>query len=286
MVESILAYLWQALSATLIQILILFAPGLLLTLILYFETRFIQSRTINRLGLKWYLGLFGWLGTIIHELGHVLFCLIFWHKITEMKLLAPDPETGTLGYVKHSYNPKNVYQLAGNFFIGIGPILLGTVAIFLLSYWLLRVSPLNPGTSLVSIPSSLGTWDILKGLFQNLWNSSRHLLVEIFSWQHLFSWQLYLFVYLAFAIGSSLALSPPDIKAALGGFGVILILIFIINVSTVWAGNFISAFVIGISGYYAVFYAAVFLIVLINVAVSLFITLPLSQIRPNHAKGA
>ena len=91
---------------------------------------------------------------------------------------------------------------------------------------------------------------------------------------------------MAFVIGSSLTLSLPDIKAALGGFGVILILIFILNVSTVWAGNFISAFVIGISGYYALFYAIVFLIMLINLIVCLFIILPLSQLRPNNAKVA
>ena len=150
MVELILSYLGQALAATFIQILILFTPGLLLTLILHFETGFIQHRTINTLGLRWYLGLFGWLGTIIHELGHALFCLIFRHKITEMKLLDPDPETGTLGYVRHSYDPKNIYQLVGNFFIGIGPILLGTAVIFLLCYWLLGLNTFNTATASVT----------------------------------------------------------------------------------------------------------------------------------------
>jgi hypothetical protein len=73
MVETILSYLWQAFSATLIQILILCGPGLLLTLILNFVTRFIQSRAINAIGRGWYLGLFGWLGTVVHELGHAIF---------------------------------------------------------------------------------------------------------------------------------------------------------------------------------------------------------------------
>lgn len=275
MVESILSYFWQALSVTLIQVLILFGPGSVLTLILHLETGFIQKRALNRLGLRWYLVLFGWLGTVVHELGHALFCLIFRHKITEIKLLAPDPENGTLGYVKHSYNPQNIYQLAGNFFVGIGPILLGIAVIYLLSYWLLGLNPFNPGYSFNNVFSHLNTWETGRSLFQNLWNSSGHLLGDVFSRQHLSSWQLFLFIYLAFAIGSSITLSPPDIKAALSGFGIILILMFILNLATVWAGNFISNLVINISSYYVLFFVVVLLIFLVNLVIALLIFLPL-----------
>ena len=286
MVELILSYLWQALSSTLFQILILLGPGLLLTLILNFETRFIENRAVNTLGRGWYLGLFGWLGTIVHELGHAIFCIIFGHKITDMKLFSPDPETGTLGYIKQSYNRTNIYQLVGNFFIGIGPILLGTAVVFILTYCLLGFNPLNTSSYFNLASSQLNSWDTFRDVFQSLWNSSGHLFLEIFSWQHLSSWQLYAFIYLVFAIGSSITLSPPDIKAALGGFAVIAILIFILNLATVWAGNFVSNIVIGIAGYYALFYTILFLIILVNIAVALLIFLPLSMVRSNHSKAS
>jgi hypothetical protein len=286
MAESILTYLWQVLLATLIQTLVFFGPGLVLTLILHFETRFIQNRIVGTLGLKWYLGLFGWLGTIIHELGHAIFCLIFGHKISEMKLFDPDPETGTLGYVKHSYNSKNIYQLVGNFFIGIGPILLGTAVIFLLAFWLLRLNPPNLNNGFSNIALDLNTWDTFKTLLQTFWNSSSNLLGEVFSRPHLSSWEWYVFIYLAFAIGSSITLSPPDIKAAFSGFGIILILIFIINLATIWTGDFISRIVFSIAAYYSLFYAIVFLILLINLAVALLLLIPSSLLRPSHSKAA
>jgi len=55
-------------------------------------------------------------------------------------------------------------------------------------------------------------------IFQVLWTSSVSLLREVFSWHNLAAWQFYVFIYLAFAIGSSITLSPPDIKGALKGF--------------------------------------------------------------------
>ncbi len=285
MANSVLSYIWQAFSATLIQILILFGPGLLLTLLLNFEIRFIENRAVSTLGRGLYLGLFGWHGTVIHELGHALFCVVFGHKITEMKLFSPDTENGRLGYVKHSYNPKNIYQLMGNFFIGIGPILLGTAAILLLAYWLIGLNPFSAGTYFSFESSQLNSWESLRELFQRLWNSSGHLFLEIFSWQHLSSWQLYAFIYLVFAIGSSITLSPSDIKSALVGLIIIVALLFILNLATVWAGNFVSNAITGIASYYALFFTIVYLIILVNIAVALLMLLPLSLVRSSHSKA-
>src|SRR3989339_282782 len=77
-------------------------------------------------------------GTPIHELGHAVMCLIFDHKITDIKLLQFNDEQ-SLGYVAHAYNRRSLYQNIGNFFIGIGPIISGTISIILL-LWLLLPS--------------------------------------------------------------------------------------------------------------------------------------------------
>ncbi len=225
------------------------------------------------------------MGTITHELGHAIFCLIFRHKITAIKLFDPDPETGTLGYVAHSYNSRSVYQVMGNFFIGIGPILLGTAIISLLSYLLLGINPFTLANSLSFTPGQIYSWDTVMQISQILWTSSADLFSQVFSWRNLATWQLYAFIYLAFAIGSSIRLSPPDIKTTLKGLGVILILIFIFNLATVWTGDFTSNIIVGTVGYFRVFYTAMFLIFLLNIAVSFLLLLPLSLLRKRHSSS-
>ncbi len=283
MVEAVLSYLWAATLASLIQIGVFLVPGLVLALIMNYQSEFVVRHALLTMGYRPYLVLFGWLGTIVHELGHVIFCIIFRHKIISMKLFSPDRETGILGYVEQTYDSKSVYQLIGNFFIGVGPIILGTAIICLLSYLLLGLDPFVLADKFNMASSYIPSWGALLQIFQILWTSSTSMLFELFSWHNLSSWQLYLFIYLAFAIGSSITLSPSDIKASLKGSGVILILILIFNLATLWAGDLVSDIITGTIGYFRVFYIAMFLILLLNIAVSVLILLPLSLLRARHS---
>ncbi len=282
MVEAILTYLWAAVLAGLVQIGIFIVPGLILAFIINYESAFVQKRALVALGRGWYLGLFGWLGTMVHEIGHAFFCLIFLHKITAIKLFNPDPETGTLGYVKHSYNPKSLYQVVGNFFIGVGPIVFGTDVIYLLLYLLLGLNPFQLAGNLNLGSASIYSWDAFMQIVRVLWSSSASLLREVFSWPNLSSWQLYVFIYLVFAIGSSINLSPSDIKGSFKAFILILILIFIFNLATVWAGNFMTESITASIGFIVVFYTAAFLILLLNIAFSILLLLPLSLLRKHR----
>jgi hypothetical protein len=283
MVEAVLSYLWAAILASLTQIGIFLVPGLVLTLIMNYASTLMQRRALATIGKSWFLGLFGWLGTVIHELGHAFFCLIFRHKITAMKLFDPDPETGTLGYVEHTYDSSNIYQLAGNFFIGIGPILLGTALIYILLFLLLGLNPFNFVTNVDLATPHIYSWGILTTIIQTFWTSSTGLISEIFSGNNLSTWQLYVFIYLAFAIGSSITLSPSDIKGTLKGLSVILILVFIFNLATVWAGDLTSNIFKGTISYFLVFYISMFLILLMDIFVSFVLLLPLS-LMTRHSK--
>jgi hypothetical protein len=283
MVDAVLSYLWAAILATLTQIAIFLVPGLVLTLVMNYTSTLMQRRALATIGKGWFLGLFGWLGTVVHELGHALFCVIFRHKITAMKLFDPDPETGTLGYVEHTYDSSNIYQLVGNFFIGIGPILLGTTLIYILLFLLLGLNPFNFVTNVDLAMPHIYSWGVLTTIFQTFWTSSTGLISEIFSGNNLSTWQLYLLIYLAFAIGSSITLSPSDIKGTLKGLSVILILVFIFNLATVWAGDLTSNIFKGTISYFLVFYISMFLILLMDIFVSFVLLLPLS-LMTRHSK--
>lgn len=70
------------------------------------------------------------IGTPIHELGHALLAVLFRHSVTNVKLFSPDPKTGVLGYVEHSYQ-NTAYQIIGCFFIGVAPLIFGAFCIYL-----------------------------------------------------------------------------------------------------------------------------------------------------------
>ena len=200
MVETIFLYLWKAILTTLAQIGIFFVPGLIFTVVVNYVSTLLQKRALLTIGRGWFLGLFGWLGTIIHELGHAFFCIVFRHKITEMKLFDPDPETGTLGYVQHTYEPSSPYQTAGNFFVGIGPILIGAALIYLALFLLLRLNPFNFAVNSGSPSSGIYSWNVLYQVLQSLLTSSKNLFSGIFVPHNFTTWQIYLFVYLTFTI--------------------------------------------------------------------------------------
>jgi hypothetical protein len=74
----------------------------------------------------------GWIGTPVHELSHVVGCVIFGHEIEKVSLFKPEAETGVLGYVEHRYNSKSLLHNVGCFWIGIAP-LFGNLGV---AYWL------------------------------------------------------------------------------------------------------------------------------------------------------
>jgi hypothetical protein len=62
-----------------------------------------------------------------------------------------------------------------------------------------------------------------------------------------------------------------------------LILIFIFNLATVWAGDLTSKIFIGTVSYFLVFYIAMFLILLLDILVSILLLLPLLILRTRHS---
>ena len=273
-IRVMVCYLFTAFIISLQQIFVLLGPGLLLALLMNYLAGFVQKRSYSLMGSKIYLGLFGWLGTMIHELGHAVFCVLFRHRINKMRLFSFNPNSDKLGYVNHSYNPNRIYQVIGNFFIGIGPILFGSVVIYGLSHLLLRSDILQSIAALRIQSTEAGVWEYSLQAIAVVWNGVRTLCMGLFTGENLTDWRLYLFLYVVFCIGSSITLSPADMKGAGRGLGAFVAVFFLFNIVTYWIiDDDLTEVFRFFTRYYSFFYTTMLLAITLNVMASIALLL-------------
>lgn len=162
----------------------------------------------------------GAIGTPVHECSHALMCLIFAHKITDVKLFQIDDDDGLLGYVLHSYNRRSLYQRIGNFFIGIAPILVISAILYGVAYLLMpsMIKTMGANADLNDAFNSFG------GFFSNL----GAILKAFFSAAK--TWQWWVFILLGSFLCLHMTLSKLDIQGALGGILFILLISLTLNV--------------------------------------------------------
>ncbi len=191
--------------------------------VLYTVERLAARFIAKRLGWNGVL-LTGWLGVPLHELSHWIVARMFGHRIVGWKLFEPDPATGTLGYVRHAYERRNLWQLSGNFFVGIAPLGAGGLALAWLlmsmlhpapEFWRLHSAGLGTGLDL----SGHGWADWAIALASNLWHATQRLAVGL--WHERTVW-LPLQAYVGVAIASHAAPSPRDLRESLPGLPVVL----------------------------------------------------------------
>ena len=158
MLRTVFDYLGQSALLTLEQLLIVFGPVLALALILHRLSDQVRRRSAGLFGADFYTYLTA-PGVMVHEVGHAFFCVLFGHRIVSMRLFRPGRD-GTLGYVEHSWNRRNLYQSVGNFFIGTGPIWFGSALIYLLTAWLLGSRVTTPGQGIAPRPGE-SPWEVI-----------------------------------------------------------------------------------------------------------------------------
>ncbi|HRN41866.1 MAG TPA: hypothetical protein PK649_07300 [Vicingus sp.] len=270
--ETALQYLLDVLLATLTHLAILLAPILLLGLIMHLISQQIEKLTVGIIGMHGYLYLFGWIGTAVHELGHLIFALIFGHHISNVKLFSFNASNPEMGYVKHTFNKKNIYQNLGNFFIGIGPILLGGSALFIIGYFLLDIN-FNSITNnnLKLINSSVS--ESIKNVFYSFYDALMRLIKSILHNNETVWWKYLLFFYLLFAIGSSISLSKSDIKGSFSGLLLFIALILLFNLTTLWLGDFAIIIFTTLSNLASGFYLILFMSIFFNLGFLLLLWL-------------
>ncbi|OXX83023.1 hypothetical protein AVM15_13840, partial [Paraclostridium benzoelyticum] len=201
--------------------------GILLNLIESKNNELIQ----NSLGIN-FIVFTGFIGTVVHELSHMLMAFIFNHKIVKVELFRPFKykEDGVLGYVKHTYNPSSLYQQIGNFFIGIAPMIFGTLFI-----WILLILFSNDTykvlTNNIHIDlyiKYLESTDYLK-VFSLLINDTLLILKSMFSLKYLADFKHLIMLFFIYSIATHMSLSLADLKGSFKGFIVCFIIVFIVT---------------------------------------------------------
>jgi len=265
---DLFSYLVFVFKSTVLHLLLLFGPILLLAFVMNMISKRTTRLGSQLFGEKIYIYGFASIGTAVHELGHAVFALLFAHKIEKIVLFSPNNDEGTLGYVNHSYNKKNIYQNIGNFFIGIGPIIFGPFIISIIVYLL-------TGQSIIAISgfhmnlNELNDMDRLSVLLSGVITGFAHTASFMFALFSTSFLKAILLFYFIFSIGSSVTLSMPDIKGAKQGFYFFVVVLFLFNLVTLWLGDIAGSIIsILVAGSYSIF-----IILIFSIATSLIINM-------------
>lgn len=196
------------------------------------------------------------IGTPIHELGHALMCLIFGHKITEMKLWDPRAKNGTLGHVRHSYNRRNIYHRLGNLFIGLGPIFSGLLIMILM---LLIAFPDTLNTYVTTATEAVSSGE--RGV--SVWIEGIKILPSLLSESATAPWLRAIAVLVMLSVSLHITLSPADIKGSLGALPIYLAGVLFVTLITAVIGKGAMDAVESALAFYNATLTALFAIVLI-----------------------
>ncbi len=269
---SFASTLGAALLAAGTQLLVLLGPLAIAVVGLDLTSAALQRAAVRLLGWKAFLVAFGWLGTAVHELSHALFCVVFGHRVTELKLFDPRASDGSLGYVRHAYDPRNPYHQVGNLFIGIAPVLVGGAALTLAAFALLG------GYGARALPEGAG--QVASGGHGAL-ELARRVLDGVVSMGAPLSggaragWlRVGAFCYLAIAIGGLMNMSREDAKGALPGFAAIALALVVANLAALLLrGEALTALAWRAAFFLATAHAVLFAAILVNLAAALALSL-------------
>lgn len=203
-----------------VGIINLFLPLFIQVLILYFLSRLLNRIILKRLGRTWYLATM-WPGVVVHELSHLLGCLLTFTKVSRVHLFHPTEDS--LGFVEH----ERVHNPLTTIVISVAPLFGVTTVMWLITRWLW---PDLYQTSVGAVQAALADFRTFQDFFnftldyfQRYWTYLRELVAGF----NLDAWQTYLFVYLMLTLSSHAAPSKEDLQHAYYGI-VCLIAVFVL----------------------------------------------------------
>lgn len=221
----VLSSFFQTLLISFVELLYLFGVVIAVGLILGMFERYSNTYLIRAFGSRGVL-LTAWIGVPIHELGHLLQCFIWGHRIKRVKFLQLNRPDGVLGYVEHGYNPNSFYQRVGNFFIGLGPLFSGIGALIFGMYLMVPDSYLSFTTYIHQhvTPEKL---DI--NVLKTVGGAVVVILKSLFTFKNVINIFFWIYIWLAISISSHIALSKEDIKGAAKGLLTIFFVLVLFN---------------------------------------------------------
>ncbi len=167
----------------------------------------------------------GYLGIPVHELSHALMCVLFGHSVKKIELFNNRKKAKILGFVEHTYYPRNPYHQLGNFFIGISPIPAGG-GVILLCLWLLVPSLFADITGEIATLLASFSGGLSDGFFGDLFSSVGRIAKGIFAPQNFLNPLYWLCLVLVVSVTIHMEISASDLRSGAKGFAVLAVMLF------------------------------------------------------------
>lgn len=245
-------------------------------------SKWLKLACVKFINLKFFLVVFKWPGTIMHELSHALTGLVFFFRVKNIMLFDYNFDGGTTGSVEFVNGAANSFQKIGHFFLGCGPIWAG-VALFTLlvkNFYPADIPPPEAPFFSVSEFSFTLFLDTINFALQSAYALFLHLIDPVNLTKPFF----YFFLFCTFSISVSMELSKPDIKGMKLGIMPIFTVIFLLNLLLNWIYPALEIFVENYwSGIFSLYFFMIFTGLVMAVLSPLFIFI--ISISPFKNKG-
>lgn len=175
------------------------------------------------------------IGTPLHETAHWLGCKLFGFQVHEVQLLRPTAykEDGILGFVKYSYAQDSFWQRIGCVFVGIAPMIFGSLFI-LLTIFLLKPEILY---NIKDRVSKVDSDNKDNHFFKSLWAAFAGFWTGLFSLKKWGWLRGIICLYIVCSISMHMTLSSQDIKSSVPGFGAVAIIFLVFAIITALIGT-------------------------------------------------
>ncbi|MBN2392965.1 MAG: hypothetical protein JXR84_19700 [Anaerolineae bacterium] len=228
-VENVLKYLWNVAITTVMQLFIVLGVGAILGYLIHHLSRATESHASDIFPRCAFQYMFMIPGSVVHELSHWVLALLFGFKVQKLVLFQCKPGDPYGGYVVAD-KPHNIIQQIGAFFMGIGPIILGALAIYEFSHLLVGPGLFASASFTVEMGDSPNLLIILGQVIESVVVTTLRVFGGLLALQGVPAWKVWLFIYLAFSLSSAMNLSPPDLRLAAYGFRYVLVLLLLANI--------------------------------------------------------